>query len=129
MNDRVKFYGSNEDLDALRDALTTKGLKEFEDNYIRASQDVIPVSISFVIGTGIGSCIKHWLTVRGKRMVTRETHGEKIVIKGDFSVDEIERLLKIPCALDIEDDIEQLPESNRESEMGFHVGQKQQKDK
>jgi len=76
------------------------------DNIIHASHDVIPASITFIMGTGTGSVIKHWLTVHGKRMVTRETHGVKTTIKGDFTVAEIERLLTIPHFFDIEDDTE-----------------------
>lgn len=127
MKDRVKFFGSNEDLDALRSALTKNGFEEYEGIFTHASVDPVPVSICFVIVTGIGSCIKHHLTQRGKRVVTRETHGEKIIIKGNFSADEIERLLKISHGFEIEDDVEPLPEPNHESEIGFPVGLKKKK--
>jgi hypothetical protein len=129
MKEIVNFFGSKDDLDALQNALVASEFKKNDKIFLKASYDVIPASISFVMGTGIGSCIKHFLIVRGKRMVTRETHGEKIVIKGDFSVDEIERLLKIPHAFDIEDDAEPAANPNRESEMGFHVGMKKEKGK
>jgi len=104
MKDNVKFFGPKADLDALRVALTTSGFQEVEDVFIKASQDIIPASIAFVMGTGFGMCIKQFLKDRGKRIVTRETHGDRIEINGDFSVDEIERLLKIPYAFDIEND-------------------------
>ena len=129
MQETAKFFGSDKDLEALSNTLIAAGFKKHEDNFIRASQSVIPASICFAIATGIASCIKAYLTARGKRMVTRETHGDKIVIKGDFSADEIERLLKIPYSLDIEDDVPPLPGPNRESEMGFHVAKKKKKKK
>jgi len=129
MQSQIKFFGSANDLAELRSELIANGIKEHEDNIVRASEKEIRnmvnsqvLSVSFAIIKGIGSAIKHYLTAHGKRMVTRETHGEKITIKGDFTVEEIERLLKISHAFDVEDDADKPTESNKESEMGFHVG-------
>ena len=102
----LRFYGSDEDLSELRKALSAAGFQEHEENIIRASHNIIPHSISFLAGVGVGKCVRAFLQVRGKRMVSRMVSDseEKIVIRGDFSVKEIERLLKIPYNLDIKND-------------------------
>jgi hypothetical protein len=131
MEETLKVYGSKEDLAALESELKKAGIERFFDNFVRASSKPSSPSISYVIVSEISSCIKFFLSTRRKRMVTRETHGERTTISGDLSVEEIERLLKIPHAFNIED-IEPEPAaepSNKESEMGFHVGIKENEEK
>ena len=103
----LRFYGSDHDLKELQKALSGAGFQRHEDNTIRASQSLIPHSIAFIAGVGVGKCIRVFLQTRGKRMVSRmiSEGEEKITIRGDFSAEEIERLLKIPYNLDIEDDV------------------------
>ncbi|MFZ0826694.1 MAG: hypothetical protein WAO02_04650 [Verrucomicrobiia bacterium] len=104
MKNHSTFYGSDEDLAQLRQEIEKEDFTEYQGNFIRASGIPITPSFAVVIVVGIGSCIKKYLETRGKRMVTRETHGERIVIKGNFSADEIERLIQIPHSLDIVDE-------------------------
>jgi hypothetical protein len=107
MSDQVLlFYGSDEDLAQLSKTLLAAGFREREEGPIQASESLIPHSIAFIAGVGIGKCIRTYLQTRGKRMVSRYVSPgeEKITIRGDFSADEIERLLSIPYNLDIEDE-------------------------
>jgi len=121
----LRFYGSDADLKALCEILTAAGFEQFHDTAIHASSSVPrEKSVAFLIVNGFGARIKAFLTMRGKRLVTREAHGEKLVIKGDFSAEEIERILKAAFSLKIEDDNEPPANPNRESEMGYHVGLK-----
>jgi hypothetical protein len=105
-NQVLLFYGSDEDLTELKKALSAAGFEEREDGAIHASENLIPHSIAFIAGVGVGKCIRTFLQTRGKRMVSRMvSEGQKkIIIRGDFSADEIEQLLKIPYNLDIEDE-------------------------
>ena len=107
-NKTLHFYGSDEDLSELRRALSAAGFQEHEENIIRASHDIIPASLSLLAGVGIGKCIREFLRTCGKRIVSRIVSGskKKVVIRGDFSAEEIERLLMIPYNLDIEADKE-----------------------
>lgn len=124
MKEKWKVYGSKEDLSSLDSELKAAGFEEHPDVYIRASsQPAISISITWIIVSGIGGVVKHWLTVRGKRLITRETHGEKVTIRGYHSPAEIEAAMSKSHAFDIESDIEQPPEpTTSEDEIGFHTG-------
>lgn len=105
-DDMVVFYGSEEDLSALRKTLSEAGFQEHHDNVVRASHDLIPPSIAFIITTGFVTCIKTWLTLRSKRMISRmESKGQKkTIIRGSYSIKKIDRILRIPYSHNIEDD-------------------------
>ena len=105
IEEHLKFYGSREDLDALRQALENAGFPEYHDGVVRASHDVIPPSLTVLAALGIYKCIKAYLITCGKRMVTYENFGKKVTIKGNFSVRQIEKLTKIPHSLKIKDDV------------------------
>jgi hypothetical protein len=129
MKETWKVYGSKTELASLAKELKTAGFEEHPDEFVRASsQPAISVGITWIIVSGIGGVVKHWLTVRGKRMITRETHGERITIQGHHSAAEIEAAMNKSHAFDIEDDVEP-PNPNQESEIGYHVGINKQKDK
>jgi len=106
MKNVTKFWGSKNDLDELRRELTKAGFEEHDDHVIHASENPIPPSLQIAILIGIGKCVKHFLKTRGKRMVTRLRDGEITIIKGDFTAEEIERLLKTSHGFDIQDDME-----------------------
>jgi hypothetical protein len=103
----IKFFGSDSDLRDLREALLQAGFKEHDEVIIHASHDIIPASITFIMGVGFGKCVRTFLQTRNKRMVSRMVSKgkKKTVIRGPFSIKEIERILKIPYSHNIEDDI------------------------
>ena len=105
-NQELQFYGSGEDLDSLRKALAKTGVQESHDEVIKASGDLIPHSVTFIVSAGIVALIREFLKSRSKRMVSRMVSKgeEKITIRGDFSTEEFEKLLKVSYSINIEDD-------------------------
>jgi|ERR1035441_5933263 hypothetical protein len=100
--DILWFHGSADDIDTLRLALIAKGFQEHKDTSLEAMDATVGQmahqSIGFIAVIGIGECIRVFLKTRGKRMVSREVSkkGEKLVIREDYSADEVERFLKVP---------------------------------
>jgi len=102
----IKFFGSATDLRDLQKALLDAGFQEDDKVIIHASHDIIPPSITFIMGVGFGKCVRTFLQNRGKRMVSRMVSKGKMktVIRGDFTIKQIERILKIPYSHNVEDD-------------------------
>ena len=111
-NDTLWFYGSSEDIEALKLAMSEAGFQEQKGISLDATGgELLRQSIGFVAGVGVGSCIRTYLKTRGKRMIKKVTTTTKdkqvvsLVIRGDFSADEYERFLKTqPHEAYIEDD-------------------------
>lgn len=107
MNKTFKIWGSDEDLHAFEEMFKDGGFDKCKDD--PTPSIVLPgmetmgtfppaPSIKYDIVPGIGHCIKTILSTRHQRLVAKQ---EKIVIKGDLSADEIERLIKCSCFFDI----------------------------
>src|ERR1017187_2447727 len=100
--DILWFHGPSDDIEELRLAFIAKGFQEHKDTSLEAMDattgQIAHHSIGFIAVVGIGQCIRVFLKTRGKRMVSREVSkkGEKLVIRGDYSADEVERFLKVP---------------------------------
>jgi hypothetical protein len=104
MNKTFKIYGSDEDLNAFEKQLKDARFDKLSDDPIQSNGFPKVPSIKYVIAPGIGNCIKTILSARCQRMVARGKNREKIVVKGDLPVDEIERLLKCSHHFDIENE-------------------------
>lgn len=105
MSETFKIYGSDEDLNAFEKQLKDVGFDKLKDDPIQSTGFPNVPSIKYTIVSGIGNCIKTILSSCHQRMVTTGKNGEKIVIKGDLLVDEIERLLKCSLYFEIQNAI------------------------
>jgi hypothetical protein len=105
MNETLKIYGSDEDLSAFEKQLKDAGFDKLKDDPIQSNGYPNVPSIKYLIVSDIGNCIKTILSTRHQRIVTTEKNGEKIVIKGDLPVVEIERLLKCSRHFDIQNEV------------------------
>ncbi len=99
----AQIFGDAADLEALELALSGAGFSPQKQNLIQASEAAqIKELLIFAIGMDAGKCIRTYLQERSNRLVAR--HGDKVVIRGDFSTEEIETLLKASPGFNIEDD-------------------------
>ena len=104
----IKFFGSDADLQELRQVLSKAGFKEVHSDTIHAtdgvSGDIIPTAITFavIIAPHFVSCIQTYLKERTKRIVTRDKN--KFTIRGNFSAKEFGEIAETCYRFDIMDD-------------------------
>ena len=107
-NPEITFYGSQEDLDALRKALTDAGFQEIQRDVIYANEPtgggIIALGIIFVVHSipEISKCVQVWMKERSKRMVVRD--GSEFVIKGNFTSEEFREQIETCGQFTIEDE-------------------------
>lgn len=112
---QVKFFGSKEDIQELREVLTKAGFTEVQDNLVRASESTVEtigqalsVSTIFTVTiNGLFSIIKTLIQTRGKRMVQTVTpDGTKRTLSGNFTFKQFEKFVEVTAAIRIEDNKE-----------------------
>lgn len=123
--DLIIIKGQKEDIESLKNAMIEGGFDVSEgDNYVRAADPTTiaaRATLVVVMVKEISKCIQAHLKARGKRLIKYEKDGTKILIRGDFSTERIDEILKCCYMLGIEDDISETSDSPPK-EIGFHTG-------
>jgi hypothetical protein len=107
-NPEITFYGSREDLDALKKALTDAKFQEIPRGFVYAHDPtgggIIPPHIIFAIYSihEMSKCIRVYLKERSKRMIRRD--GGDFVIKGNFTSSEFQEQVETCGQFTIEDE-------------------------
>jgi hypothetical protein len=76
---KLRIYGSDEDLDALRAALENAGIKEEQENIIRASQTAaVLVYVCVAFGPELIRCVRDFLVNRKRVLISRTVTPGKV---------------------------------------------------